>query len=460
MTQQRHPAEIDLAVDNLRIAEQDQDRLAALQTARALRPDARPDAGINNLIDRLQNASLTTPAPPRPTGVPEKQRVFTTDQERTAYILQREANTSRSLVNAVQNITAMTLRDDQRLEDLRPTQAAAFAALTDLLQQNVRTIKENETLISQMVNPNIGRSKQTLDPPVLVPAPDGHKPHHSVMNTSTLKDNIFVFNPSDANADIVRTWDQMKQYGTKQFFTEEDYITTWTKVTGGDALQQLHNMIHSKYSLARILKFWEELYSKTRSITDQQEIIDSFRRKKKEPLVAAMLRVTVDIDQMEYAEDPAAWNGIRDKQRRDVLMKIILPESFSYLRSRREAHEKNGYLLKVDEMIQEAHTFEQSYNYVPQKDHPEHAHVPSANNSIMPILSWNPRGNFQNKPQAMEVDPPAHQSTPRFSQPPTPIVVQPQQQQQQRGRTSSKQPFDRNRRQSQQSRSGSNGSAR
>jgi hypothetical protein len=217
-------------------------------------------------------------------------------------------------------------------------------------------------------------------------------------------------------------------------------------------------MIHSKYSLTKILKFWEELYSKTRSITDQQEIIDSFRRKKKEALVAAMLRVTVDIDQMEYAEDPAAWNGIRDKQRRDVLMKIILPETFSYLRSRREAHEKNGYLLKVDEMIQEAHTFEQSYNYVPQKDYPEHAHIPSANNSIMPILSWNPRGNFQNKPQPMEVDQPTHQTVQRFTQPPPPIVINPQQQQQQRGRTTSKQPFDKNRRQSQQSRSRSQGS--
>ena len=112
----------------------------------------------------------------------------------------------------------MTLRDDQRIEDLRLSQAAAFAVLTKILQQNVRTIKENKTLINQMVNTNIGRSKQTLDPPVLVPAPIGHKPDHSVMNTSTLKDNIFVFNPSDANADIVRTWDQMKQYGTKQFF--------------------------------------------------------------------------------------------------------------------------------------------------------------------------------------------------------------------------------------------------
>jgi hypothetical protein len=139
-------------------------------------------------------------------------------------------------------------------------------------------------------------------------------------------------------------------------------------------------------------------------------------------------------------------------------MKIILPETFSYLRSRREAHEKNGYLLKVDEMIQEAHTFKQSYNYVPQKDYPEHAHIPSANNSIMPILSWNPRGNFQNKPQPMEVDQPTHQTVQRFPQPPPPIVNNPQQQQQQRGRTTSKQPFDKNRRQSQQSRSRSNGS--
>jgi hypothetical protein len=58
-----------------------------------------------------------------------------------------------------------------------------FTQLTELLQQNARTIKENETLINPMVNPNLGRSKQTLDSPVLVPAPHGHKPNHSVMNT-------------------------------------------------------------------------------------------------------------------------------------------------------------------------------------------------------------------------------------------------------------------------------------
>ncbi len=49
-----------------------------------------------------------------------------------------------------------------------------------------------------------------------------------------------------------------------------------------------------------------------------------------------MLRVTVDMDHMEYAEDLADWTGIRDKHRCDVLMRIILPETFSYLRSWQE----------------------------------------------------------------------------------------------------------------------------
>jgi hypothetical protein len=39
--------------------------------------------------------------------------------------------------------------------------------------------------------------------------------------------------------------------------------------------QRITTVAHSKYSPAQILKLWKEFYSKTRSITDQQEIIDS-----------------------------------------------------------------------------------------------------------------------------------------------------------------------------------------
>jgi hypothetical protein len=170
-----------------------------------------------------------------------------------------------------------------------------------------------------------------------------------------------------------------------------------------------------------------------------------------------MLRVTADIDQMEYAKDPAAWNGIHDKQRRNVLRRIILPETFSYLRSRREAHEKNGNLLKVDEIIQEAHTFKQSYNYVQQKYYSEQPHIPSANNNIMQNFAWNPRGPYHsNKPQPMEVDPVPQQQHQHFSHPP-PLIIILNKHNQNRQQMQSKTPYDPSRQQSQQSHhSGSN----
>ncbi len=49
---QQNQAELATAADNLRVAEQERDWLAALQQARQLRPDARPEPVMNNLIDR------------------------------------------------------------------------------------------------------------------------------------------------------------------------------------------------------------------------------------------------------------------------------------------------------------------------------------------------------------------------------------------------------------------------
>jgi hypothetical protein len=174
LMQQQHQAALATAADNLRAAEQEWDRLAALQQAWQLQPDTWPDPVMNNLIDILQNVSISMPVAAPPARVPEKQRVFSTDQERTAFMLQREANNLRSIVQAVQSITTIALAADQWVEDLRTAQAEAFAQLTEPLQQNVRTIKENETLINQMVNPILGSSKQTLDPPILAPAPHGN----------------------------------------------------------------------------------------------------------------------------------------------------------------------------------------------------------------------------------------------------------------------------------------------
>jgi hypothetical protein len=359
-------------------------------------------------------------------------------------MLQKETSQSQNIVDAVSSIAQIAFAG-QAIRDLQPQQAQALQALTALLEANRTTIAANENILLQMTNPTMGKSKQTLDPPAYVEAPPRHVRHYSVMQASTLKDNIVPFDPDDPHSDIVRTWDQMQKYGNKHYFTEDEYIEAWGKVTKGEAQHQLYNMIQSKYDLVQILQFWEELYSKQRSIIEQQEVIDSFQRKTREALTAVMLRVTVLIDQMEYAEDPHAWPGIRDKQRRDVLLRVITHHTFMFLKSRREAHERNGYLMKVDEMIQEAHNFEQAHGQVPQAPYPDKAQMPVTSATIIQAAAWNPQPPWNNKSTPMEVDNPGQ--TQRFMKPPPTVPTALASPQQQRGRSRDRfgKPYDNNR---------------
>ena len=452
--------DIDRLRRELLDTQRERDRYKHLNTVRtaAEAQNAPLDLPMDDIVAKLQKATLQQP--PRPTLAPvtpattpkaHTPKVFTTDQERTAFMLQKETDQSNNIVTAISNFAQLAF-DGQQERDLRPQQLLALRALTSLLETNTKTINSNEKILQQMVNPNIGKSKQSLDFPIFEETPARHVRHYSVMLASTLKDNIAPFDPDDPHhSDIVLTWDQMKKYGNKHFFDEEDYVEAWGKVTKGEAQQQLYNMIQSKYNLEKILLFWEELYSKHRSITEQQEVIDNFQRKKKESLIAVMLRVTVMIDQMEYAEDPQAWPGIRDKQRRDVLVRVITPNTSMFLKSRREAHERNGYLMKVDEMIQEAHNFEQAHGQVPQTTYPDRTQMSLTTAQMMQIAAWNPKPNWT-KPTPMDVDgataPPKRFMTP----PPSTTTPPPQQQnQQQRGRTPDKygKPYDKNRQKSQ-----------
>ena len=100
------------------------------------------------------------------------------------------------------------------------------------------------------------------------------------MKTTILRDNIEPFEIEVPTCDSVQTWTKMTVYGLKNFFSKQYYIKAWSKVTKGEALQQFNNMVLSKYNFNQMLKYWEELYRKHRSITEQQEIIDTFIQNK------------------------------------------------------------------------------------------------------------------------------------------------------------------------------------
>ncbi len=453
--QQNEAAQILALQQQLHRQDQELGQFRALEAARGLQPPLQlrgPPPDVDDLITRLNRACLTPAPVPAPADTPVTPKLFTTDQERTAHMLQNDTEVSRSIIHAVTSMAKATFAGRQPA-DLQAEQAAEFNNITELLKTHAVKIQRNEAMLGRLINPQVGKSKQTLDPPVIRAPPHDYRRHHTVMQTTILRDNIEPFEIEVPTCDIVRTWTKMKDYGMKNHFSEQDYIEAWSKVTKGEALQQFNNMVLSKYNLNQMLKFWEELYSKHRSITEQQEIIDAFIRNKSEALKAAMLRVTVIIDQMAYAEDPLAWPGVRDKQRRDVLMRIVTDNTLCFLKAQRESLENTGYLMKVDEMIHEAHNFEQLYNEVPKQPMPIHRHVPIPSNG-MQIYGLNvfnqkpfwPRNNGQGQ---METDQQQQQLPQQFSQPPPQQGQRQWEQKQQqghlRGRTPDKRQFDKNR---------------
>ena len=166
-------------------------KLQALQNARQLQPPtlAHPavlvnDAEVKDLIGRLNRVTVTPPpAIPAPATTALKPKVFTTDQEQTAYMQQKETEQTRSLVTAISSIAKVSLAGHLH-RDLGPEQTEEFEKLTNVIANSIASIRQNELIHGQMINPNVGKSKQTLDAPTILRAPADYRRHHTVMQTT------------------------------------------------------------------------------------------------------------------------------------------------------------------------------------------------------------------------------------------------------------------------------------
>ena len=147
---------------------------------------------VDDLIARLNQACLTPAPAPVTADTPVTLKLFTTDQDRTAYILQNNMEVSRSIIDAIKTMAKAT---------------------------NAAKIQRNEAILGRLINPQVGKSKQTLDPPVIWAPPHDYHRHHTVKQTMILRDNIEPFEIEVPTCDIVRTWTKMKDYGLKNFFS-------------------------------------------------------------------------------------------------------------------------------------------------------------------------------------------------------------------------------------------------
>jgi hypothetical protein len=204
----------------------------------------------------------------------------------------------------------MMLVDKRTTAELTNREKKSVTRLTRLIENAAQSIADLEQR-KKSVTESQNKDPRTLQMPTYDAPPATYRHHHMVMNGSSIRDNVGIFNPKSSTADIYRTWKNLQKNGMQNYFTEEDYIEALTKVIEGKAVGQLDNMITSNFNLEKILKFWVGIYGGKRNLQTERAQIQNFQRKKNEHLRSAMLRAAVIIEQFAPQYDITAWPAIQ-----------------------------------------------------------------------------------------------------------------------------------------------------
>ncbi|MGV0982869.1 MAG: hypothetical protein ACOYB0_11030, partial [Polynucleobacter sp.] len=390
----------------------------------------------NELINKLTNTVLTDRTPPviRPAilTLGSQSSTIKDPQEQQVQNVQQNKKLLQTIRELALNTAILGLHGKTDSE-LNSAQRAAMAQILSGLKETTDEINNAENHLLNSATMNLSRSVNKLDNPIYTTPPPMYRRHHGIMQTVIIRDNVRLFDPTDINSDIVRTWKQLRKYGSKNFFDEADYIEAWGKVVEGEAHKQfLHYEDTEGMTLRALLDMWQESYCKQKDSSIYEKRIDNYIRPKNQLLIPTMMQVSLMIEQLSFTEEPDKWPTARDMFKRRALMRLILPKTVKFLKFRISRTEHANLKLSVDDLITLADIHEQENDGVPNVDWggQEHQMFTNSMNLVqeqetqVPINAFNPSSSWGNqKPQRMDTDQqqqrPAHWA-PKPTQPPSP----------------------------------------
>jgi hypothetical protein len=234
-----------------------------------LNPNAKT---ADDELSRLLKRAAITPAPRAPPPLRNilsqettAIRPYNTEYGRIALDIDRQLNDQMVLRETLTNSMQMMLVDKRTTAELTNREKESVTRLTRLMENAAQSIADLEQRKKSVIESQY-KDPRTLQMPTYDAPPATYRRHHMVMNGSSIRDNVGIFNPKSSTADIYRTWKNLRKYGMQNYFTEEDYIEAFTKVVEGEAVGQLDNMITSNFNLEKILKFWAGIYGGKRNL--------------------------------------------------------------------------------------------------------------------------------------------------------------------------------------------------
>ena len=211
--------------------------------------------------------------------------------------------------------------------------------------------------------------KVTLNIPKYVRPPDSYERDRMALAQKTIAQSVIVFDRSkNPDQDFTDVWTKLVQYGTREYFTEEEYMSCLPILLTGPPLEEFFIRQRRGESLSDILNFFAVRYCKQVTVREHQAAVDHFTRLKTESLQESMARASTLIDKLEILHSAAAWPEIREKYRKDLMLQIMKPNVKQYLTLEDATLREEGGEYSVDALIKIASRYEITQGLLPEKD--------------------------------------------------------------------------------------------
>ena len=251
--------------------------------------------------------------------------------------------------------------------------------------------------------------KPTMEMPDIYEYVDYKVPHtHASLETKNIKTAIDTFNPDkDPSQDFADTWRNILSYTEDLKLDEKAYKKILRTVIQGSANRVLYDMNKDEKPLKSILQTLGDLYSTRRTIINDMQDVNNFKRKSGESIHTAMQRAKVLTERVKHLWPTSTWISTkRTEMLLSILKQIITPKTRKYIEGEEMKYWKTGTTLEYTAMLDLVDTYESVNNEIPHSEVKLVINVctsaPLSNDNETPINTSNPQKELEMMKQTVK----------------------------------------------------------
>ena len=246
------------------------------------------------------------------------------------------------------------------------------------VKQMLQAAKENllkEAHKLDQSNTELKQSKQiatyythTLEMPSLYEYTDYNVPGtNEKLQARNIRAAIEPFHPEkNPKSDFADTWRAIMMYTKNMRLDEDSYIMLLTILVQGSPSKILYEMTQAQKPITTILKTLGDLYSPRRTIVDDMQELNNFKRLPNEGIHVTMQRVTGMADRVRHLWPPTIWETTKKTEiLLSILRQVITHQTKKHLEYEEMKYWKTGTTLEYEAMLDLVETFENSNDQKP-----------------------------------------------------------------------------------------------